>query len=369
MAKVAACLLLLGSLSCGAAAGEAGEQKFPLQALLYNAARSADASSVDRLKALVEAGTQLEAKDERGLTPLHVAALHGQAEAAKILAAAGASIEALDNQRETPLHLAAMRGHAAVIKLLVEAGAPLEAQNQPHSERAPPRVGLEHLLAGASLEAKDGRGYTPLHVAADRNQPEAAKALLEAGASLEAIDEQRETPLHLAAWRGHAAVMRVLLDAGAPTEAFNEMKRTALHLVAHHTWSHSAHPDDSPGLALQLLLQAGAKLDAKDINPGATPLHYAAWRSNRDDMRALVGAGASLKARDNLKRTPLDPPTTAECATPPATISATSRPLLGVLLDFVAALIDVARRAPVTCRFRQLILAARQEYEQRKDEL
>jgi len=54
---------------------------------------------------------------------LHYAALHGHAAATQSLLEAGASVDAVDKHGLTPLRLAAYEGHADVARALIEAGA------------------------------------------------------------------------------------------------------------------------------------------------------------------------------------------------------------------------------------------------------
>jgi len=69
------------------------------------------------------------------------------------------------------------------------------------------------LEAGASVDAVDKEGGTPLHYAAGHGHADVARALLEAGASVRAANQQRKTPLHLAADQGHTEVSTALLNA------------------------------------------------------------------------------------------------------------------------------------------------------------
>ena len=94
---------------------------------------------------------------------------------------AGANLEAQNEDGATPLHLAAYDGTLAVVTALLE--------------------------AGANLEARTKDGVTPLHLAAAFNEnPAVVTALLEAGANLEARNEYGATPLHLAAFNENPAV-------------------------------------------------------------------------------------------------------------------------------------------------------------------
>jgi ankyrin repeat protein len=70
--------------------------------------------------ALLAAGADASARDARGATPLHAAALHGCAESAAALLAAGAAPDAATQAGSRPLALAARRGHAPVVRLLLK---------------------------------------------------------------------------------------------------------------------------------------------------------------------------------------------------------------------------------------------------------
>jgi len=93
--------------------------------------------NVDSVRALIEAGADVNAKDVRGATALHQAAYGNNAAVAAVLIEAGADVNAvatlgasrtrelpMRGWRGTPLELAAVRGHAEVEKLLREAAAP-----------------------------------------------------------------------------------------------------------------------------------------------------------------------------------------------------------------------------------------------------
>jgi uncharacterized protein len=105
-------------------------------------------------KVLWEAkGIKIDVRNHAGETPLMMAALKAEADAAAALLAHGASVQ---KDGWTPLHYAATGGSAAIVKLL--------------------------LSRGAVLEARSPNGSTPLMMAARYGNEEAVDALLAAGA-------------------------------------------------------------------------------------------------------------------------------------------------------------------------------------------
>ena len=82
----------------------------------------------DAVKALIEAGADVNAKDDEGKTALIYAAIYNHTpEVAKALVEAGAEINAKDNEGRTALSWAACNHNPQVLKALVEAGADVNA--------------------------------------------------------------------------------------------------------------------------------------------------------------------------------------------------------------------------------------------------
>jgi len=141
----------------------------------------------------------------------------------------------------------------------------------PHIEKI--EVMIESGLV--SVEVKNNRGQTPLHVASDSGSIETAKLLIERGADVEAkSDAWGWTPLHYASGNDHVEVAKLLIDAGADLDAKSNKGRTPLHF---------ANFRDSNDI-INLLLEAGADEDIVDIDGVSWYEFYGDdWDANLDD--------------------------------------------------------------------------------------
>ncbi len=101
--------------------------------------------NIETVKKYLDDGKDVNAKDDTGMTPLHLAAMYGRKEIAELLIAKGADVNAKDDARWTPLHYAG--GSKEVAELLIAKGADVNAKND-----------------GAEWDAKNKDGDTPLDV-------------------------------------------------------------------------------------------------------------------------------------------------------------------------------------------------------------
>lgn len=80
--------------------------------------------NLDVIKQHIAAGSNLNEKDPfGGSSPLTSAALFGELEIAKVLIEAGADINFKNNEGSTPLHIAAFFCNTEIVKLLLDNGA------------------------------------------------------------------------------------------------------------------------------------------------------------------------------------------------------------------------------------------------------
>ena len=92
---------------------------FALAEPMHEAAKEGDLAKV---KSLIAEGSDVNVKDENGLTPLNIAATEGYKDVVEQLISNGANVGAVDNTDATPLHLAVREGHKEIAELLFKHG-------------------------------------------------------------------------------------------------------------------------------------------------------------------------------------------------------------------------------------------------------
>ena len=201
---------------------------------------------------------------------------------ARLLLEKGASLEARDKDGSTPLLLAATYGETGVVKLFLDKGAKIEATNT---------YGQTALIAAAcncpAIDMPD--------------TADSVRLLLENGADIEARDQEGGTPLMAAAGWGRQWIVQILLDKGARIEATDNQGNTALLISARGQGIPTAD-------AVEMLLARGADMEVKNNN-GETALMLAASYGGFEDIKIvkmLLSRGADVRAKDAKGRTALD---------------------------------------------------------------
>ena len=282
---------------------------------LIQAVKNGDAPAV---RALVERGAGVDARQGDGATALHWAAHLNDLEAADLLIRAGADVDATNDLGVTPLWVATTAGGAAMVAKLLEAradpdiapdtgGTPLMI-----AARQGNAVAVRALLAhGADMDAREGaQGQTALMWAVARRHPQVVEVLLEVGADPHArtkssrrhvllccqkslgktegtvwIEQGGFTPLLFAARHGAAAAAELLVAAGAPVDDTAAIGTTPLVVAAQYGFHEVA----------AVLLERGADPDA--AGAGQAALHWAALRGDSGLVEILLAHGANPDVR------------------------------------------------------------------------
>ena len=179
----------------------AAAPRYLVDASVADAEMRGDTAAV---RSLIKQGADVNAAQGDGMTALHWAASHGDADQTRMLIYAGARLDVTTrNGNYTPLHLAAQTGKTSVIKALSDAGANVNA-------------------------ATTSGGATPLHFAAAHGNPDAVTALLDKGAMFDARETAfGETPLMWAAAYNRVNAVQVLVARGADVKAVSKIEDIA----------------------------------------------------------------------------------------------------------------------------------------------
>lgn len=185
----------------------------------------------------VAAGNPATATDDDGVSLLKWCVYYGDVSAIRFLVQAGESLQSLP---EAPLADAAFHGHWQLCEFLIENGADVN-------------------------EVVAATGETPLHAAL-------------------CTSDRTVYDLVLRVLLAHGADPNRATKPGADTGAFMRDSRTKGETPLHRAAAFGTEE------TIQLLLDAGAKVDAKDMN-GDSPLTWASWYGRPTPILTLLCYG------------------------------------------------------------------------------
>ncbi|WP_370586098.1 ankyrin repeat domain-containing protein [Tessaracoccus sp. MC1679] len=291
------------------------------------------ANDVALARRLVEAGADVNAKDETEQSAYLVATSEGYLDLLRLTLANGALVDNKDSWNGTGLIRAAERGHGLVVGELLQAGIDRDHINRIGyqaiheaiwlGEDTPTYATTVRVLAAGGVQldlTSPSAGLTPLEMAVERGfaglerilravtaadspaDPDAAllqgaeagdadavAVALRAGADIEARDERDRTALLLAATFDHVAVAEVLVAMGADPDALDDRHDTPW-LVTGVTGSVAM---------LEALLPANPDLTIRNRFGGLSPIP-ASERGHVEYVRRVVQTGVDIDHVNNL---------------------------------------------------------------------
>jgi ankyrin repeat protein len=298
---------------------------------LTEAVKAAHAGLVERL---LEAGADPESRNQDGETALMLAARAGSLEIAKLLVEHGADVNAREAFRgQTALMWAADGRFGELAKFLVAHGADPEARSIVNDWGT-------QITSEPRAQYRPTGGLTPLLLAARSGCVACIDALLAGGAKIDRPTPDGVTPLMIAIDNFEFDAAARLLDAGANPHYADWWGRTALYLavdmntyIPRTVLGGLGGEDTVPGATLssktkaldiiERLLAAGVEVDTQLnmhrvgrggnsqrftddlLTTGATPLLRAAITHDHDAMRLLIEHGAEVDLPNVMGVTPL----------------------------------------------------------------
>jgi len=302
---------------------------------------------VRQIREALDKGASVNASDDKGNTPLMLAAVYGDVDSMKLLLDRGAQVNVANAGGATPLIRAAYDYDK--VKLLIDHGADVNARTamghtalilaaRPVNSHRAVKLLLEH---GADAKTTNNWGATTLMAAAAGGDVQTARFLIQHGADVNAqpvatheafVFNGARTPLMWAAYRGDLAMVKVLLAAGAdvnaegmigtPLEqaAWNDCYDTCKYLLDHGAnpnyvshfdtftalhWAASTEEPDARMVSLLLSRGANPNVGGGDsvdafLSVDQTPLMIARRRGETPIVKALLVAGATNETPDNI---------------------------------------------------------------------
>uniref|UniRef100_A0AAQ6IJX9 RING-type E3 ubiquitin transferase n=1 Tax=Anabas testudineus TaxID=64144 RepID=A0AAQ6IJX9_ANATE len=228
---------------------------------------------IEVVKALLQANSSIEVKDEDGDTALHYTAFGNQAEIARLLLSKGANVNLLNNSMCTALHIAVNKGFTDVVRVLTEHSADVNLQDSygdtplhdaiakdfrniieilvvvpnidftqqnhrgfnllHHAALKGNKIATEKILGRARqlVDVKKEDGFSALHLAALNNHRDVAEILIKEGrCDINIRNNRNQTPLQLAVTQGHTDLVQLLVAEGADVNMEDEDGDTAMHV-------------------------------------------------------------------------------------------------------------------------------------------
>lgn len=294
---------------------------------IHDVVREGDRSRTEVL--LAENPTLVGAADDRGRTPLHLAAAGGYMDIIRLLLDSGADLETQDSRGNTPLLSAVSANDSATVAFLIDRGADSTAVHSQSGSLIDHAFRIECMRGWSgitSLLVSYGMFFDPNHIDAfgdhrvfnsawfghtemlkfllqfepnlnvvrgdnqltplidviNRVNSDAARLLIEHGAEVNISDKNGDPPIRYAVDRGVRGAVLPLIEAGADVRFVEKTHgRSLLHLAAIHGYKEIA----------AALVTHGCAVDPQDHH-GKTPLFYAGKYGNKALADLLIANGA-----------------------------------------------------------------------------
>lgn len=279
--------------------------------------------SLESISKILSKGIDINSKDKRGSTALHIAVSINNLKITSFLIKNGANVNATDRHKNTSLHMIAKKSYYTLAMrralLLAQVGIILKTKqladktntkkkvtpklaNVPkYQSTVSPDIKKEQearvrslkimsilIDNGADVNAKNKEGDTPLNKAVEKSTIQVISLLINKGAHINIPNKYESYPILWAVEKKDTKILSLLIEKGANINVASSMG-TALHLAS------------AVGKleAVKLLIKKGADINAKSTNANFTPLHEAAKEGKLKVAKFLIEKGADINAKSD----------------------------------------------------------------------
>ncbi|CAB0043472.1 unnamed protein product [Trichogramma brassicae] len=257
---------------------------------------------------------QVDARDKSGNTPLHAALQRKHFKVVELLLTRGANANSANEEGSTPLHNICNRYNDddfgsktldVFLDINAELDQPVQLDVQDKKGDTPLHLALKKynkkmavllLKYGASPNLTNEDGRTPLHIVCSDCWDDLARTFLKTiddmqqTVEVDARDKKGWTPLHVALVHGDIAIAELLLKRGADQNSADMEGLTPLHIIC------KRYDDDYVAktfFEINQKLEQTVQVDALD-KKNRTPLQYAVTNSLPNVVDVILDHGADL---------------------------------------------------------------------------
>lgn len=162
---------------------------------------------------LISKGASVNRKDKMGETSLHHAVCNGDQRMLELLISHGAAINAKNSSGQTPLYKAECLGHREAADFLRSNGGYSNIVEAIRKDDA--KEVADFMCNGVDVNAPDGYGSTPLHLAIEKGNIELVELLISRGADINCRNNKGWMPIKIAKEAGCREIVCLLAKLGA----------------------------------------------------------------------------------------------------------------------------------------------------------